>query len=325
MSHGKPRVILSGGNIAHYHHAALALQNAGILAQYLCVFSGINDLQPGARILPRNIQKRLAGKALEGLDPSIIHTITWPYLLSQALLRTKIIQAGRANSLFNRIYDQSSLAYLEDCEVFHFVSSTGLKGAQKVKKMGGTAVCDVREEHIDSYEEKVETEYRQLGLPYISSRIQSRARIEEEYSTSDYFVVPSEYAAGTFIEKGISEERIFVVPYGADRSKFKGLVDAGAAGSQKDGFQDPLCREHHPWKRDPIPGESVRSIAPAKQRAGSDRVTRSRLLSEARTNEYFWENQIPGPFASDGTLEILSKRFGICIPHAFRRVCFSDL
>lgn len=215
------RVVLSAGNIAHYHHAALALQKAGLLERYLCVLSGGESDTWWGRWLPHDKQQRMQGKRLPALDLSLVQTIPFPYLTTQALRRMGLINIERANAWFSVWYDQASQRYVKQADIFHYVNSMGLMTSQMVKGHGGTIICDVRAAHIDTEISTLQTEYKLLGLPYQSPRAHLRERLIAEYCTADFIIAPSSYAAETFVQQGIANEKIFVVPYGVDPSKLR--------------------------------------------------------------------------------------------------------
>lgn len=214
------KVILSAGNIGHYHHTALALQNAGYLAKYFCVFSGIDDLKYSRKFLSTNDRLRLAGKSLEGLEEGKIRTIPFPYLLTQALGRAGIIPSDTRNALFSAAFDLAVRQELNDANVFHFVSSLGLKSGALAKKRNMLTICDVRSAHIDSEYQILADEHDRLHLPFSHPSVGFRNRILDEYDLADFLIVPSKYVAETMIDHGVPEEEIVVIPYGVDLSRF---------------------------------------------------------------------------------------------------------
>lgn len=214
------KVILSAGNIAHYHHAALALQQAGHLWKYFCVFRGGDDFGMLQKFLPADMQKRLMGKALPGLDAHRMRTFAAPYLFTQALCRAGLTGQARTDALFGALYDWATQYRADEANIFHFVNSMGLKTAGRAKERGCITVCDTRSEHVDSAEEILRVEYEQLRLPYRSMQALYRDRLVAEYALADYLLVPSSHVAETMIHSGIPPKKVFIVPYGVDSSRF---------------------------------------------------------------------------------------------------------
>ncbi|MEP0805757.1 MAG: glycosyltransferase family 4 protein [Chloroflexota bacterium] len=215
-----PKIILSAGNIAHYHHAALALHQAGWLWKYFCVFRGENDLGFLERLLSSSLRKRLNGKALPGLDLHRTRVFPLPYLFTQTLRRLRLTSQARTDAWFGALYDLATLHQTEGAGVFHFVNGMGLRTARRVKKRGGIVICDVRAEHVDRQEETLRREYDRLGLPYRSLRALYRDRLLAEYEVADFLIVPSPFVAESMTCSGIPPQKIILLPYGVTLRHF---------------------------------------------------------------------------------------------------------
>lgn len=215
------KVILSAGNIARYHHTAIALQNVGILHRYLCVFSGENDIGLLKRYLSDDDRKRLQGKYDPSLDLKLVHTIPVPYLVTQGLRRSGLIGLSQANAWFNELYDSFSLPWIDQCDILHFVTSMGLKAAKKARRLGAMLICDVRSAHIDYEDSLLREECKQLGYKYLNSKMRSRQRVVDEYALADAFIVPSQYVKDTFLQVGFASEKFHVVPFGVNLQRFQ--------------------------------------------------------------------------------------------------------
>lgn len=230
------RVVLSAGNIAHYHHAALALQGAGYLREYFCVFHGKNDLGALQRFLPAALRTRLDGKALPGLDHARIRAFPAPYLVAQLLRRVGVTGQARTDALFGAWYDRVTLRHANDAAVFHFVNGMGLQTARRAKENGSLVICDLRAEHVDRQEETLRLEYERLCLPYRSMRSLYRKRLLAEYALADFLIAPSSYVADTMTRSGISPEKICIVPYGVNLPR----IPAPSSRRGSDGTKHPF-------------------------------------------------------------------------------------
>lgn len=146
-----------------------------------------------------------------------------PYILTQTLRRVGLIDAAKTNFLFSAWYDRSSQKYIEPTGIFHFVAGLGLQTSKALKKQGTLTICDVRAEHVDIQEEILANEYDYLGLNYQSQPSALRERLLEECHTSDFMILPSRYVQETYAAKAIPSTKMFVVPYGVDVSRFKGV------------------------------------------------------------------------------------------------------
>lgn len=216
-----PRIVLSAGNIAHYHHAALALQQANLLYQYFCTFLGLDGQEKWSQLLPQSWRKRLQSKHVEGLDRQRVSQLPLPYLTTQVLRYSGVLSEDKTNLHFGIAYDREVKQLLGEFQVFHWVQALGMESAKKAKKNRTLCVCDVRAEHIDSQEETLREEYDLLSLPYISSRVSLRERLLMEIELADYIIIGSDYAAQTFVTRGYPFERVFILPYGVNLNQFR--------------------------------------------------------------------------------------------------------
>jgi glycosyltransferase involved in cell wall biosynthesis len=108
--------------------------------------------------------------------------------------------------------------------IYIFFAGNGFnyKTVKELQKNNVLCIADEGSAHIVTQRKLLEDEYKKFGLEYKMK--QTRDLLEEtlrEYKSSDYIVVPSSFAKRTFIEQGISENKIFVNPYGVDLSQFK--------------------------------------------------------------------------------------------------------
>jgi glycosyltransferase involved in cell wall biosynthesis len=110
--------------------------------------------------------------------------------------------------------------YIEECDIFHFLSSIGLYSARKAKAHGAKVVCDVRQEHPNFQRRILQEEQEKYGLNCMIPGVIYEEKVKQEFALSDYLIVPSSYAKKTFVAEGFDGKRIFVLPYGADLAFF---------------------------------------------------------------------------------------------------------
>jgi starch synthase len=106
------------------------------------------------------------------------------------------------------------------CDIFVGHEAVGLKSGSLAQSRGAIYVCDRGCSHMAWKEELLFDERQYLGLKQ-RSRPLTYSRELREYAQSDYIVVGSSFAKQSFIEKGFSEKKIHVVPYGVDRDVFQ--------------------------------------------------------------------------------------------------------
>lgn len=212
------KVTLSA-NAPYYFYTALALQKAGYLQQYVCAVGTHQRSRWIYKFLPEYWEKKLRGRDISILDSERIKSIWLPELLQKGLPKLALISKDRGNWLNNHLYDKLASRYVKSCDVFHFMTSTGLYSARKAKKQGAVVVCDQNAAHPDFEREVVRAECEQLGVSeYEVPWSLYEKKKKSEYALADYLIVPSDFAKHTFVEAGHEPDKIFVVPYGADIS-----------------------------------------------------------------------------------------------------------
>jgi glycosyltransferase involved in cell wall biosynthesis len=111
---------------------------------------------------------------------------------------------------------------LEPCDVFHCLSSFGLRAHRVAReRYGALTVCGRGCSHIVYQDEILAEEHARWKIPYrhIDPRVVEREF--QEYEVCDIIAVPSDFAYRTFIEKGVAKEKLHVDPYGVDLTLFR--------------------------------------------------------------------------------------------------------
>jgi glycosyltransferase involved in cell wall biosynthesis len=207
------RVVLSA-NVPHYYHAAIALQEAGIMERYICAIGLRRSQRWFYRVLPGYWEKKLRGREVGGLDSKRVRTIWLPELLAKGLPRLRLLSIERGIWLNNHMYDWIAKRYVKDCDIFHWISSVGLYSARRAKAKGATLVCEERAAYPDFEREILREEHNRLGLAFEPPDLLYDDKVKAEYELADYLIVASDFTKHTFVEAGHDPEKIFVVPYG---------------------------------------------------------------------------------------------------------------
>lgn len=118
------------------------------------------------------------------------------------------------------LFDWLASLGIKPCDIFHFVSSTGLYSARRAKAQGSIIICDERQEHFAYQRRLLDEEYASLGWSYEPPTSLVEDKIRKEHELVDFFIVPSSYARQTYVEMGIATEKIFLAPYGVELLHF---------------------------------------------------------------------------------------------------------
>lgn len=107
-----------------------------------------------------------------------------------------------------------------DANVLVAMSGHAVKSGARVQQAGGSWICVRGSTHIRHQDEVVRSEQRAWKLPETQRGAALIAREEHEYTHADRVAVPSRAALATFVEYGFPRERLALVPYGVDLSRF---------------------------------------------------------------------------------------------------------
>jgi glycosyltransferase involved in cell wall biosynthesis len=123
-------------------------------------------------------------------------------------------------SWFDRLVSASLARMAPD--IFVAFAQFGLHGVHLCRQRGIPSIIERGSAHTIVRSRILEEEYSRLGLAKLHRKPDSRIleRELEEYETADYVSVPSEFAAGSFIEMGVPASKLIKVPYGVDTSRF---------------------------------------------------------------------------------------------------------
>ena len=186
-----------------FHHFALAreLERRGVLEK-------VYSTWPWARL------KR------EGLPRAKVDTFPWIHTPETVLNRYGLLprwlsdDLGVQNAL--RFDDWTYRRIAEDTDVLVAIAGAGLKTGRLVQQRGGKFVCDRGSTHQRYQEQLVSEEYRRWGVDLPVSDIRDTVREEEIYAQADAITVPSSFARRSYVEMGVPEGKLHVIPYGAE-------------------------------------------------------------------------------------------------------------
>lgn len=119
-----------------------------------------------------------------------------------------------------RAFDTYVSKQLPDCDVFFGISGAGLKTGKAAKSRGAVYICDRISSHIRYQDALLKAEYARQGQVFEGIPRRVIAQEEAEYELSDLILVPSSFAKRSFIEMGVPEAKLRLVPLGVELEKF---------------------------------------------------------------------------------------------------------
>src|SRR3984957_12090716 len=120
-------------------------------------------------------------------------------------------------------FDRFVAARMPEGDIFHGLSGSALRSGKTAKNRGSKYVCDRGSSHIRCQSEILREEYERQGVsfPGVDPRVMDAE--EAEYDLADAITVPSQFVRDSFLSKGISEKKLYVIPYGVELACFRPL------------------------------------------------------------------------------------------------------
>jgi glycosyltransferase involved in cell wall biosynthesis len=189
---------------------------------------------------------QVRGLAEEGIDVVLYCTSTRAELPERvkvvttlALGRRRIPHRAIGVARAYRYHDMRVATALRrglDVDAVHCWPRATVLTAHAAKRVGIPSFREVPNTHTAFAVEVVRREVDRLGMPVTGkefSHVLDAATIaleEAEYAAADILLVPSEYAARTFVERGVPERKLRLHRYGFDVERFS-APDAGERSS----------------------------------------------------------------------------------------------
>jgi glycosyltransferase involved in cell wall biosynthesis len=178
----------------------------------------------------------------EGLPESLVDTFPWLQLAEHAAARLRLLRladhAGYANAL---AFDRHTLRALQRLpqlpQALIAISGSSLRTGQWLQAQGGVFICDRGSSHQRFQQDILSQEFARWG---VSSSLQAHisdprdtAREEAIYAQADAIVVPSAFAARSFLAQGVPAAKLHTIPYGAPLEAFHPAAEEVGIPSSK--------------------------------------------------------------------------------------------
>ena len=164
----------------------------------------------------------------EDLPQQMVHTFPWlqvPYMAfpwKQHLSQAAIVQWEHLNAI---AFGNWVARKLPKCDLYVGLSGSSLQAGKQAHQLGVRYVCDRGSAHIRVQDELLREEYALWGMPFAGIDPRTIAREEAEYAEADLITVPSIFAYRSFIQQGISAEKLRLLPYGVNVSRFQPVAE----------------------------------------------------------------------------------------------------
>ncbi|MBY0575271.1 MAG: glycosyltransferase family 4 protein [Gallionellaceae bacterium] len=159
----------------------------------------------------------------EGLSQNLIHTFPWLHGSYMAFpwkqhLPYPVLQQWEYLSAVS--FGDWVARSLPECDLYVGLSGSALSAGKRAKQNGARYVCDRGSSHIRYQDQLLREEHERWGMPFCGIDSRTIAREEAEYEEADCITVPSGFVRDSFIGQGIPAEKMRLLPYGVNLSRF---------------------------------------------------------------------------------------------------------
>jgi glycosyltransferase involved in cell wall biosynthesis len=199
------RVAISVLGVFHAFHLAQQLQKRDALAQLLTSYPKFKVVE-------------------YGVPAEKLSSFVWLEAMKRLWYKTPFKRIWNAQHLFHAVHDRAAARSLRPgADLFVGWSASSLQTLRRAKSLGMIGVIERGSSHILCQQKILSEGFAEVGLG--SPRFHPKVVAQEiaEYHEADAIAVPSSFARRSFLAEGVPEEKLIMVPYGADLSAFRPL------------------------------------------------------------------------------------------------------
>lgn len=193
--------VLAGGGIGTTAYRAVSgLNKAGCLKKVICMDAKKTEI-PQEKIRKCVPFGRQLHACLEGI-------------------RYYIYDAFPSDIIMKELYDRSAMKHVDECDFFYGWSGHSLHSMQKAKALGARTVIGGSSSHPLTQLAILEEEYGRYGIRRMIEHPAVTRKKIAEIDAADFIFAASEFVAKSMAENGVPDEKIIVMPTGADTKRF---------------------------------------------------------------------------------------------------------
>lgn len=158
-----------------------------------------------------------------GIPPQKVNSILIKEILERSWRKSPVFLRNIYNPQFliSDLYDKLASQKITKSDIFVGWSSFSLHSLRKAKKMGAITILERGSSHMLEQQRILKEEYEKFGLKIQLAHPKIIEKELKEYEKADYISIPSSFVKRSFLQNGISEDKLIQVPYGVDLSAFK--------------------------------------------------------------------------------------------------------
>ena len=194
------RVVVSVGGKFHAMHLARELETRGVLERLITT-------------------KRWYAA---GIPASKVKAIPVPEYVGQAVRSISWWRKrGYYSYVKDNLFDVMARRYVAPCDVFHAWGNYALYSIPRAREFGAKVVIERGSTHPHFQDEILREEARIHGFQIERAHPQIIEKGLEEIALADRVIIPSEFVRKSFLLHGVPEEKLRVIPYGIDLTRFR--------------------------------------------------------------------------------------------------------
>jgi glycosyltransferase involved in cell wall biosynthesis len=223
-------VIVSNASKHHSFETALAAQKAGILKRFIVSTYYSPEKFPYFLAAPfNNLIRGLKNRCHPELNPGLVTSFPISEILSRAMTKLAFIDKSKIQTMAFLMqfvfFDYSISKFLIDkCDIFHGFLGCSLHSFKIASRYGALTVLDQPTPHIAFWKKIIAEEEDRTGFTIQIKKMLSDVydeRQRKELELADYIFVPSQFCRETLLSYGIPSNKIRVLPFGSDITRFQ--------------------------------------------------------------------------------------------------------
>jgi glycosyltransferase involved in cell wall biosynthesis len=159
----------------------------------------------------------------ERLPQIKIDTFPWFQSIYMSQGRWPVRSAGLSRLLARfaiKAHDSHVARMLRPCDAFVGLSGHNFMAGKRARALGARWVCDHGSSHISYHATILREEHARWGVPFLGVPDWDIDQHLAEYDACDAITISSRFAERTFLEAGVSPDKLRRVAYGVDLSRF---------------------------------------------------------------------------------------------------------
>jgi glycosyltransferase involved in cell wall biosynthesis len=194
------KVVISVGGRFHAVQLAVALEASGYLERIITTKRWYVD-----KVLPRRRY----------------HVIPIPEYLGEIVRRIPSMRrAGMYSWVKDNLFDALARRYIPPCDVFHAWGNYALYSIPTARSHGASVVIERGSTHPYYQDAILREEFERFGVSVERAHPQIIEKGLKEIEEADAVIIPSEFVRRSFIDQGVSEHKLRLIPYGIDPARF---------------------------------------------------------------------------------------------------------